>query len=115
MADIDFTQVGRNFVNVARSQFSEVLEEYPELDELVVSIGKSYATVTAEYYLAASDDDRDRATIALRQVRNNMDLVLDGMGHLAKSAILAQLKAALGMALELAIQNLPTIIAMVRR
>ena len=115
LSDIDFTELGMNFVKAARSQFKEFLAENQDVDDLVVQIGKSYAVRTAEYHLAATEEDREAARTSLRQLRNTMDLTLDGMAHLAKSAILAQLKAGLGMLLEFAIANLPTIIAMVRR
>lgn len=115
MDTIDFREFGGNLVASARAQFKEFLEENKDVDDFLVRIGEGYAVRTAEYHLAATDEDRADAAAALRRIRNTLDLQLDAIAHVGKSEILGQIKAALGMALEFAIQNLPTILKLVRK
>lgn len=115
MADIDFRDYGENLIAAARNQFQGFLAENKEVDDLVLDIGRSYGIRMAEYLTADTEEEREAARVALRRVRNTMDLTMDGMAHLVKSEILTQLKAALGMTLEFAIQNLPTVLKMIRK
>jgi len=115
VADIDFRTLGNNLVEAVRSRFKKFLEEHPDVDDFVLQIGQRYAARTAAYHLAATEEDRAEQLAALRRVENTMQLELDAIAHEAAPEILEQLKAALGVVLNFAIQNLPTIVAMIRR
>jgi hypothetical protein len=115
MANINFEALGENLIDSARSQFQDFLLENREVDGILISLGRRYATLAAQYHLADSEEARAEALSDLRRVKNTINLELDAIAHLAKSEILSQLKAALGMVLDFAIKNLPTVIAMIRR
>jgi hypothetical protein len=114
VADIDFRKLGEDLVDSVQAQFKEFLEENPEIAQFVGRLGRRYAELAAQYHLG-DGPSRDEALSDLRRVRNSIDLEMDAIAHEAPSALLGQLKAALGVVLNFAIQNLPTIIAMVRR
>jgi hypothetical protein len=115
VGSINFEALGENLIDSARSQFEEFLLENRDVDNFLVALGRRYATLAAQYHLADSEEARAEALSDLRRVKNTINLKLDAVAHLAKSEILSQLKAALGMVLDFAIKNLPTIIAIVRR
>lgn len=115
MADINFSALGQNLVSSIQSEFKATLEENKEVAEFVARLGRRYAELSADYYLAADDAAREAAAADLERVKNTLNMEMDALAHLAKPAIMEQLKAALMVVLKFAIENLPTIIAMVRR
>lgn len=116
MADtFDFHALGDNLVDAVRGRFKDFLAENKDVDNFVTELGRRYATLSARYHLAGSEEERAEALADLRRVENTMELELDAIGHLAKSEILGQLKAALGVALKFAVENLPTVLAMIKR
>ncbi len=115
MADIDFGVLGRNLVTSVQSQFHELLEQNTEAAAFVARLGHRYAECSADYYLAADEAARESAMTDLRRVENTIQMEMDALAHLAQPAILAQLKAALMVVLKFGIENLPTIISLIRR
>lgn len=115
MGDIDFRGLGDNLVAAVRSRFEAFLKENPDVDGFLVEIGGRYAARTAEYHLAETEEDREDARVSLQRIANTLEMELDAIAHLAPSELLGQLKAALGVALQFAIENLPTIVSMLRR
>lgn len=115
MADLDFRALGNNLVDSVRSQFKEFLEKHKDVDDFLVELGKRYAVLSARYHLASDEEKRAEVLGDLRRVENTIQLELDAVAHAAPSALLGQLKAALGVVLRFAVENLPTVLAMVRR
>lgn len=115
MDETNFSGMGDDLVRSVRSRFKVFLEENKEVDDFVVQIGRRYAARTAQYHLAKTEEDREEALSALRRVRNTLDLELDAIAHLAGSELFSQLRAALGVVVDFAVQSLPTIAKLVRR
>ncbi len=115
MDSIDFGALGDNLVSSIRSRFADFLKENRAVEDFLVERGRRYAVLAAAYHLAADEESRAEALADLRRVENTLEMELDAIEHLTKGEILEQLKAALGVVLNFAIQNLPTILAMIRR
>lgn len=115
MDTIDFSGLGDNLVSSLRTKFGAFLDENKDVDNFVAAVGRRYAILAAQYHLAKDEDDRTETLKDLRRIENTLELEFDAIAHLAKSEILGQLKAALGVVLNFAVQNLPTVLAMVRR
>ncbi len=115
MGIVDFNAMGEALVDSIQSRFKDFLNQNQEVAKFVADLGRRYAVLAAKYHLAATDEDRDEALADLRRVENTLELQLDAIAHVAKSEILGQLKAALGVVLNFAVQNLPTVLAMIRK
>lgn len=115
MGSIDFGALGDNLVDSIRTKFAGFLHVNQDVDDFVIALGRRYAVLAAAYHLAADEASREEALKDLRRVENTMELKFDEIAHLTRGETLEQLKAALGVVLNFAIQNLPTVIAMIRR
>lgn len=115
MDTVDYRALGDNLVQSVKSQFSGFLSANKEVAQFVEDLGRRYAVLAARYHLADDGPARDGALEDLRRVENTLQLELDAIGHQVKGQMLETLKSALGVVLNFAVQNLPTILAAIRR
>lgn len=115
MGDIDFKALGEGLLTSVETRFKSYLDQNQNVRSFLVDLGKRYAYLTAKLHTAADEDARAGVLRDLRRVENTFELELDAISESARGEIFKQLKAALGVVVSFAVQNLPAIIAAVRR
>lgn len=115
MGEIDFKALGEGLLSSIETRFKSYLDQNQNVRSFLVDLGKRYAYLTAKLYTAADEDARAGVLRDLQRVENTIELQFDAIAESARGEIFEQLKAALGVVVNFAVQNLPAIIAAIRR
>jgi hypothetical protein len=110
-APLNVKQLGQTLVASVRSRFGGFLNENAAAAALVERVGADYANLAAQYHLATDEETKIGVLTELRRVENTLELEADALAELAGAQLIEQLKSALGVVLNFAIQNLPTLLA----